>query len=380
MHRLIGAAGRRTAGLAAGLILTGGVAAGVLLTSGAAYADTGATVAITGATQEQGFDGGGATLDVGVSVQPAPALFASVTVTGAGDGCTAMVGVSGTGGCTIRDVAPGSYTLTASYGGSTSAGFPVTVAGAPSAPTPTGSAPVFSADSPPTSVDGQSYSYGFQASGSPTYELVGAPYWLRIDPGSGTVSGTIPDGTTSFSYSVQAQNNYGSASAGPFTVFFRNDFFGHRQHHNEFVSLSTDLSCTSPVHTGQRGRCTLDVTNDGSSSARDVTAQISLPYQLRADYCGYYYDSYGCSISGNTASENLGTLYAGQTRELTVTFTADTGFSLWGRHHGHRFTVRVDGSASSFGDFRDFGNYYFYGQRDSYSAAYVTVIPRGFWW
>jgi hypothetical protein len=287
MRRLIGAAGRRTAGLAAGLILTGGVAGAVLLAPGTAYADTGTTVAITGATQEQGFDAGGTTLDVGVSVQPAPTSPAWVAVTGAGSGCTAMVGASGTGGCSVRHVAAGTYTLTASYGGSTSAGFPVTIAGTPSTP----------------------------------------PY---------------------------------------------------RQHHNEFVDLSTYLSCTSPVYTGQRGRCTLDVTNSGQNSAQGVTAQIALPYQLRADYCGYSnWFSYGCSISGNTASENLGTLYAGQTRELTVTFTADNGFTLWGRHHGRTFTVKVVGSASSFDNF---GNFSFFGQRDNSSAAYVTVIPRGFWW
>ena len=377
MRRLIGAASRRTVGLAAGLILAGGVAGGVLLTSGPAYADTGVSVAITGATQGEGFDGGGATLDVGVSVQPAPTTMAWVAVTGAGDGCTAMVGPSGSGGCIIRDVAPGSYTLTASYGGSTSAGFPVTVVGTPSTPPPTGSAPVFTADSPPTWVDGQSYSYEFQASGSPIYELVGAPYWLSIDSSNGTVSGTIPDGTTSFSYSVQAQNTYGTASAGPFTVFVRNDFFGHR-HHDGFVDISTSLSCPGHVFTGHRGRCTLDVTNDGDSSAADVTAQITLPWQLRADYCSDdNWFSYDCSISGNTASEDLGTLYAGQTRELTVTFTADSGFTLWGRHHGHRSTVKVEGSASSFGDFSNF----FFGQReDSFSVAYVTIIPRGFWW
>ena len=261
-----------------------------MLAPGAAYADTGATVAITGATPEQGFYGGGTTLDVGVSVQPAPTSPAWVAVTGAGSGCTAMVGASGTGDCSVRDVAPGTYTLTASYGGSTSAGFPVTVAGAPSTPSPN-------------------------------------PY-------------------------------------------------RYRQHHNEFVDLSTYLSCTSPVHTGQRGHCTLDVTNSGQNSAQGVTAQITLPYP--ADYCGYYNGfSYGCSVSGNTASENLGTLYAGQTRDLTVTFTADTGYTLWGRHHGHTFTVEVTGSASSFGNF---GNYSYYGQRESSSTAYVTVIPRGFWW
>ena len=109
--------------------------------------------------------------------------------------------------------------------------------------------------------------------------------------------------------------------------------------------------------------------------ARSVPAKIALPSQLRADYCGHsYFFNFGCTISGNTAHENLGTLKPGQTKELTVTFTAKTGFNLWGWHRGHRFTVRVVGSATSF------GNWWFIGHRASYSTAYVTIIPRGFWW
>jgi hypothetical protein len=76
----------------------------------------------------------------------------------------------------------------------------------------------------------------------------------------------------------------------------------------------------------------------------------------------------------HTAYENLGTLNPGQTKQLTVVFTARTGFNLWGWHPGHRFTVRVVGSAASYGNWR------FIGQRVSYSTAYVTIIPWGFWW
>jgi hypothetical protein len=311
MRRLIGAASRRTAGVAAGLILTGGVVGGVLLAPGAAFADTATTIAITGASPSSG----GVTVSVSVTGGTEP--LGTFSVSGAGHGCTGnlfggggMFGSpgggngSGSGSCTITGVGPGTYSLTASYDGAT---------------------------------------------------------------GSGSV--TVP------------QNNYGSADAGPFTVSSQNDVFGHRQHHNEFADLSTSLNCTSPVYTGQRGHCTLDVTNDGYGSAPDVTAQITLPYQLRADYCGY--DNWfgnGCSISGNTASEDLGTLGAGQTRELTVTFTADNGVTLWGRHHGRSFTVQVDGSASSYGNYGNYGGYSYNGQRESSSSAYVTVIPRGFWW
>jgi Domain of unknown function DUF11 len=390
MHRLIEGVGRRSAGVAAGVILTGGLVGGVLLAPAAAYAGT-AAISITSASPSFG----GVTVSVSVTGGTQP--LGTFSVSGAGSGCTGnlsgggggMFGGpgggngSGTGSCTIHGVAPGTYALTASYDGATGAGSVTVPAPGPTqnptqGPWQGGNAPVWSSDSPSTSVDSQSYSYGFQASGSPTYSLVGAPYWLSIDASSGMVSGTIPGGTTSFTYAVQAQNNYGSVNAGPFTVSFQQNFYRHRQHHNEFANLSTSLSCTSPVHTGQRGNCTLDVTNDGYNSASDVTAQITLPYQLRANYCGYTnWFGYGCSISGNTASENLGTLGAGQTRELTVTFTADSGYTLWGRHHGRTFTVQVDGSASSYGNL---GTYSYYGQRESSSTAYVTVIPRGFWW
>jgi hypothetical protein len=105
-----------------------------------------------------------------------------------------------------------------------------------------------------------------------------------------------------------------------------------------------------------------------------VTAQIALPRQLRADFCGFFFN-FGCRISGNTAFENLGTLNPGQTKELSVVFTARTGFGLWGPHPGHRFTVKVVGSAAAAAN-----NWWFFGQRVSFSTAYVTIIPRGFWW
>jgi hypothetical protein len=394
MQRLIEAAGRRTAGLAAGVILTGGLVGGVLLTPGTAYASTTPTIAITSATANAGG------INVSVSVTNGTDPLGTFSVAGAGSGCTgSLFGFGGSGNgngrCTISGVAAGTYTLTASYGGATSAGDSVTVASSNPTPTPTptptsGNAPVFSADSPPTSVDGQSYSYQFQASNSASFELSGAPSWLSIGP-DGALYGTIPAGTTSFSYSVRAWNNFGWATAGPFNVFFRNNYFRH-----EHVNLSTSLSCTSPVYTGRHGTCTLSVTNTGGGFAPDVTAQITLPWQLKADYCGYYqfwnwssnqywnnFYNNGCNISGNTASESLGSLYPWQTKDLTVTFTAQSGYGIFGRHRGWYDTVRVVGSASS-----GFNNYYgnfgwdyqFWGQRQNYSVAYVTIIPRGRWW
>ena len=400
MHKLIGAAGRRTAGMAAGLILTAGLAGAVVLTPGTAYAATSPTITITSATPS--FSG----INVQVAVTGGTSPLGTFTVSAAGSSSTwtgALFGAPGSGNgnghLTVKPVTPGQYTLTAAYDGVDSSPDTVTVAG-PSAPnptptptptpTPSGSAPAFSADTPPTQVDGQSYLYHFQASGSPSYELVGAPSWLSIGP-DGTVSGTIPAGITSFSYSVKAWNAWGWILGGPFNVYFGNNYFRH-----EHVHLVTWLSCTSPVFTGRHGVCTLSVLNYGPGFAPDVTAQISLPWQLKADFCGYYpfwnwYSNWywnnwwnnGCSIYGNTAYENLGSLYPWQTKELTLTFTARPGYYIWGRHPGWPETVRVVGSAFSafnnfFGDF--FWDYQFWGQWQNYSVAWVTIIPRGYWW
>jgi hypothetical protein len=370
MHKLLAVAGRRTAGLAAGVVLTGGLAGGVLLAPGAAYASTtNTTTAITGVTQTS--TSSGTTLAVSFSVSAfgsSAAPTGSVSVSGAGGGCSGAV-TAGGGSCSISGVSAGSYTLTANYGGATGFGqswsrpYPVRINGAPP---PAFNKPVFVADSPSLSATaGQFYSATFRAVGSPgiRYSLSG-PSWLRIDPFSGTVSGNVPFGR-SFTYSVTATNNAGSATAGPYTVWVQQQRrFGGR--------VTTSLSCTARVFTNERGSCTLWVTNRGFATTPNVTAQIALPSQLRADYCGYYF-YYGCSISGNTATENLGTLSPGQTKQLTVVFTAKTGLGIWGWHHGFRLTVKVVGSASAFGGFPFFFN------GTSYSTAYVTIIPRGWW-
>jgi hypothetical protein len=370
VHKLIGAASRRTAGLAAGVILTGGVIGGVLLTPGTAFAGTAVstTTAITGTTQTTTSDG--TTLNVQVSVTPSSGTVfpgGTVKVSDGSGGCfltlVAGSGATGVGNCNILNLPGGTYTLTADYQGSTS------FSPSPSAPVTVtiASAPVFTADSPPlTATNGQSYSYTFHADGfpAPSYALdSSAPGWLHINSYTGTVWGTVPNWAGSFSYAVTASNSAGSATTGWFTVQIR---------HGR-VNIGTYLSCTSKVFTGQRGNCTLWVTNRGFSPASNVTAQIALPSQLRADYCGFFFN-FGCRIIGNTAYENLGTLYPGQTKELSVVFTAKTGFTLWGWHRGHPFTVRVVGSAASN------GNWWLLGHRVSYSQAYVTIIPRGHWW
>jgi hypothetical protein len=361
--------------MAAGVILAGGVAGGVLLTPGTAYADSGGspvatTTAIT-ATQTSTWNG--TTLNVHVSVKADSGNAApsgTVDVSDGSGGChvrwLAPEGTMGVGNCDIADLQGGTYTLTATYEpdssafSSSSGQDTVTIGPAPTF------APVFDVYWPPlTATAGQSYSYTFHARGASSYALSSdASGWLHINSRNGTVWGTVPYGTNSFSYSVTATASNGkSATVGPFMV-------GVKQGR---IDIHTYLSCPSYVFTGQQGRCTLWVSNFGSIPAPDVAAWIYLPSQLRANYCGYYYFS-GCYINNNIAYQILGTLYPGQTRALPVVFTAKTGYGLWGRHHGHPFTVKVFGIAISTG----YG--WFPGQRQSFSIAFVTIIPHGHWW
>ncbi len=367
MHNVIGAACRRTAGLAVGLVLGVGLAGGVLLTPGTAFADTtvATTTAITGTTQSSGFHG--TTLNVQVSVTPASGTVwpsGTVKVSDGPGGCQLTLVQDGSkavgvGDCNIGSLHGGTYTLTATYEGSSSFGSSVS-----SPDTVTIGAPVFYADSPSlTATNGEPYSYTFGAKGdpAPSYALgSGSPSWLHIDSRSGTLWGTVPAWVTSFSYSVTATNSAGSATAGPYLV--------HVKHHR--AAIDTSLSCTPKVHSGGQGACTLSVTNTGRHSAPGVTAQVNLPSQLRALSCGHNWRNRGCEISGNTASENLGTLRPGQTKTLSVVFVAKSGRSIWSWHRHHTITVKVTGFAASDEGFWGAGG-------RSYSTAYVTIVRQG---
>jgi hypothetical protein len=265
--------------------------------------------------------------------------------------------------------------VTATYGGSSSSGF----AGSPSGiyKANVGTAPAFTAHSPSTSAhNGDNYSYNFNASGAPTpaYSLSGAPGWLSVNASTGVVSGHIPNGINSFTYSVVATNVVNTATAGPFTVAVSHGHPGGNYGH-----LATSLNCTSPVHSGAKGTCTLTVTNTGGNGSQDVTGTINLPSQLKADFCGHgwswgWYNSWGCTISGNTASENLGTLRAGQTKSVTVTFTARSTQWLWGWGHQNREWVRVTGSAQSQGNW-----WGWFGGNSSNAKTYIQILPPRWW-
>ncbi len=88
-------------------------------------------------------------------------------------------------------------------------------------PTPT--APAEVDVSGPASVRyGSQYVAGASAPGADpaaTFSLAaGAPAWLSVDPVQGTVSGTAPSGTASFSYAVTATNSQGSDTSAVQTV------------------------------------------------------------------------------------------------------------------------------------------------------------------
>jgi len=81
--------------------------------------------------------------------------------------------------------------------------------------------PEFIQDTPSlVTTAGATYSYLFVAGAVPkaTYALSNAPAWMHINIAGGLVSGTLPAGVLSFSFSVTAHNVYGTTVAGPFTV------------------------------------------------------------------------------------------------------------------------------------------------------------------
>ena len=103
------------------------------------------------------------------------------------------------------------YQVTATniVGSATSAVQSVTVVVAPTSVTVTG---------PDSQVVGTTYQATATSSGAdvaPTYSLAsGAPSWLSIDPSSGDVSGTIPEGNPPFyGYFVTATDSDGSATS-----------------------------------------------------------------------------------------------------------------------------------------------------------------------
>jgi len=174
-------------------------------------------------------------------------------------------------------------------------------------------APVFTADTPPTTATaGQLYGYTFVASGTPapTYALAtGAPSWLSVNATTGTVTGTVPAGTKSFSYSVTAANTAGTATAGPFTVTVTAA--------SVKADLAAGLSCPASLTVAGTGTCTLTVTNHGPAAASKVITAVALPASLAGTGC-----STGCTRHANVYSWTAASLADGATATYTVTVKA----------------------------------------------------------
>jgi hypothetical protein len=109
---------------------------------------------------------------------------------------------------------------------------------------------------------------------------------MSIDSATGTVSGTVPAGTKSFSYSLTATNTAGTATAGPFTVTVTAAWVK--------ADLAAGLSCPASLKVAGTGTCTLTVTNHGPANASKVITAVALPASLAETGC-----SSGCARHAN---------------------------------------------------------------------------------
>jgi uncharacterized repeat protein (TIGR01451 family) len=173
-------------------------------------------------------------------------------------------------------------------------------------------APSFVTASPATTATaGQAYGYTFMAPGTPapSYALSGAPSWLSVNASTGTVSGTVPAGTTSFSYSVAAANAVGTATAGQFTVTVTGV--------STKADVAASLSCPASLTVGKTGTRTLTVTNNGPVAAASLIATVALPASLAKTAC-----STGCTQYGNVILWPQSSLAAGTSVQDTITVKA----------------------------------------------------------
>ncbi|HZR51507.1 MAG TPA: putative Ig domain-containing protein [Streptosporangiaceae bacterium] len=280
--------------------------------------------------------------------------------------CTASLasssGPTATGSCEIRKLPFGSFQLKAAYRGW--GNFAQSASGAYQ--TAVGVAPALTADSPAlTATGGAVYRYTFAAKGvpAPTYQLASdAPGWLRLDTSTGQLSGRVPRGISSFTYSVIASNAVGKATAGPYTVWLN----GHGGQHGKLV---TQLFCSRSVVVGGGGSCTLVVLNRGNGPAAAVNAVIALPSPLRVRSCSHARNlgAGGCVVRNNAASWRIGTLNPGHRTSVSVFFSVRS--PVIGRNwHSAKVTVQGIGL---------WGVQVWAGrQQSTFSYAHLTIYPR----
>jgi hypothetical protein len=193
----------------------------VTATNAAGHATSSAvTVTVDSAPTAVTVSGGPSTVDAGAAY--------SATASGNGNptpdyslasGGPSWLSVNATTGALTGTVPTGitsfTYKVTATngVGSATSSPVSVTVDVAPTTVTVSGG---------PTTIDaGSAYSATASGNGNPapTYSLVsGAPSWLSVNASTGALTGAVPSGITSFSYSVKATNAAGSATSPTVTV------------------------------------------------------------------------------------------------------------------------------------------------------------------
>jgi putative Ig domain-containing protein/uncharacterized protein DUF11 len=296
----------------AAIIANGSQAAGTSDTitdvtyDGETLAVTPDVVTVTNPGTQTGTAGTAGTLDIAASSNDGD----QITSYGAAGLPAGLTLDTTTGAITGTPSTAGTYSVTISAidsGGTTgSAAFTWTIQAA-------AQAPVFTVDTPPaTATAGQLYGYTFVASGTPApvYALgSGSPGWMSIDTSTGTISGTVPAGVTSFSYSVTATNAAGTATAGPFTVTVTAAAVK--------ADLAARLSCPASLKVTGTGSCTLTVTNRGPAAASKVIAAVALPASLAETGC-----SSGCTRHANVYSWTAPTLADGASATYTVTVKA----------------------------------------------------------
>jgi hypothetical protein len=374
--------------MTAATVVVGGVAATMLASSAlasSALASPGpmliATQTVITGTSQQPNDSLGAVLKVNVQVTSKGGSSAPTgdVIVNAGPSNNCAAAVSGplgstvsTGSCEVHNLADQTYGVYGAYRGS--GNWSASSTGKTQVTLSSNTAPAITSSTPPEKATvGEDYQFTFSASGNPApaYKLdANAPSWLSINGSTGAVSGTVPWALrgSEFTYSVIASNSVGTATAGPYTVDVTRS--GHSQ--SDVVS---SLTCSGSVTIGRTGSCTLTVTNDGSSTASGVTAAIALPSQLSARSCGHSSGwgwltgrNGGCTLGGNTATWQIGSLAAGASKAEKVTFTAKQGGYASGFGHHHRWnSVTVRGFADTAS------------QSASKSKATVVIHPRSGW-
>lgn len=238
--------------------------------------------------------------------------------------CTALLtagsGTTSTGSCQLTEGFGGDYTLTAAYPGSAPFASSATTRAAA-----VDAQPRFELATPSPGAQA-SYGYDFVAAGfpAPAYALgEGAPPWLSIDPATGMLSGTVPPGTSSFTYSVTATNRAGSAAAGPFTVYVGQADAG--QGGLGVADLAARLSCPADALAGTVVTCSLTVSNHGPGAVAGATAAMTVPGELGAigdsgmENLGC--QSSNCSSATEVVTWQIGKLRAGASVSERLAFT-----------------------------------------------------------